>query len=312
MYEAFYKLKKKPFSMLPDPEFLYLGEKHSTAFAMLEYGLESRGGFTVVTGEVGSGKTTLVRHLLTTIDADTTVGLISNTHSSFGELLQWVLLAYGLDFKAKDKIERYKILVDFLISEHSRGKRSLLIVDEAQNMDIDALEELRLLSNLNADKSQIIQLIMIGQPEFVKTLRRAELTQFTQRIAVDYHLDALSELDTHRYIRHRLNVAGRATTLFEAGACALIHRFSRGIPRLINVYSDTSLVYGYSAGATTIDTGLVLEVIKDKARSIISSTRSMRRARAIGNPIDASLTSKLESSLAPYGESSAREAVPHE
>jgi len=154
MYEAFYNLKEKPFTLLPDPGFLYLSKRHRMALTMLEYGLMNQAGFTVISGDIGAGKTTLIRHLLNNIDQEHTVGLISNTHRSFGELLQWVLLAFNLEHRDMDKVEMYRRFVDFIIDEYAHNRRTVLIIDEAQNMEAETLEELRMLSNINADKDQ--------------------------------------------------------------------------------------------------------------------------------------------------------------
>ena len=170
MYEAFFGFKEKPFSIIPDPSFLYPSSKHRAALDLLEYGMMNQAGFNVITGEIGTGKTTLIRHILNRMNKDVTVGLISNTHRSFGELLQWILYAYGLDYKGKEKVEMFQAFMEFLINEYANNRRTVLIVDEAQNMSPETLEELRMLSNVNADKSQVLQVVLVGQPQ----LRAAE------------------------------------------------------------------------------------------------------------------------------------------
>ncbi|MDH3981224.1 MAG: tRNA (adenosine(37)-N6)-threonylcarbamoyltransferase complex ATPase subunit type 1 TsaE, partial [Gammaproteobacteria bacterium] len=264
MYESFYKLKEKPFTLLPDPGFLYLSDKHRMALTLLEYGLTNHAGFTVISGEIGAGKTTLIRHLLNNVDQEYTVGLISNTHRSFGELLQWILLAFNLEHKDMSKVEMHQRFVDFIIDEYAHNRRTVLIVDEAQNMDAETLEELRMLSNINADKDQALQVVLSGQRELRETLRGPELVQFAQRIAVDYHLEALSESETAGYIRHRMEVAGGDPDTFTAKACAAIHRYSNGVPRLINLLCDTALVYGYAEQKLRIDAKLVTDVAREK------------------------------------------------
>lgn len=214
MYEAFFGFKEKPFSLLPDPSFLYLGKRHSMALTMLQYGLMNQAGFTVIAGEIGCGKTTLIRHLLNNIDQDVTVGLISNTQREIGELLQWVLFAFNLEYRDKAKVELYETFVNFIIAEYSKNRRTVLIIDEAQNMASQTLEELRMLSNINADKHQVLQLILVGQPELRETLRRPELVQFAQRIAVDYYLNHLDLEETREYIYHRIKVAGVIVPFF--------------------------------------------------------------------------------------------------
>ncbi len=266
MYESYYGFSEKPFSLLPDPDFLYLGEQHGQALTTLEYGLLNQAGFTVITGEIGSGKTTLVRHLLNHVDDDVTVGLISNTHRSFGELLEWILLAFGLDYKHKQKAELYETFVGFLIEEYAQGRRTVLIVDEAQNMDADTLEDLRLISNINADKDSMLQVILVGQPGLRRTLRRRELSQFASRVTVDFHLSCLSLDETARYIQHRVEVAGGPAGLFGDPVCKAIHEYSGGIPRLINAICDTALVYGFGERRDQLTVELVEEVVRDKAK----------------------------------------------
>lgn len=264
MYKAHFGLREKPFSLLPDPSFLYLSDKHRMALALLQYGLSNQAGFTAITGGIGTGKTTLIRYLLNNMEQDITVGLISNTHRSFGELLQWILLAFNLDHANKTKVEMYQTFVDFMIREYARNRRTVLIVDEAQNMEADTLEELRMLSNVNADKDQVLQIVLVGQQQLRDTLRRPDLVQFVQRIAVDYHLTPLTAEETQAYIRHRLVVAGGDPDLFTDEACAAVHRYSHGVPRLVNLLSDLALVYGYAEQRTQIDADLVTDVAREK------------------------------------------------
>lgn len=264
MYEAHFGLQEKPFSLLPDPGFLYMSDKHRMALSLLEYGLSNLAGFTAITGGIGTGKTTLIRHLLNNMDQDVTVGLISNTHRSFGELLQWILLAFNLPHAGKSKVEMYHTFVDFMIAEYAQHRRTVLIVDEAQNMEAETLEELRMLSNVNADKDQVLQIILVGQQQLRDTLRRPDLVQFAQRIAVDYHLTPLTAEETMAYIRHRLTVAGGNPDLFTDEACLAVHHHSNGVPRLVNLLSDIALVYGYAEQRTGIDADLVNDVAREK------------------------------------------------
>ena len=192
MYESFYGLDAKPFSMLPDPDFLYQSKKHRLALTMLEYAMLNNAGFCVITGDIGAGKTTLLRKLLTTVEDSITVGMITNTHQSFGELLDWVLSAFGIHEPGLGKVELHQRFVDFLLEQYAKNKSTLLIVDEAQNMPVATLEELRMLSNINSEKDLVLQIILAGQPDLMETLRKPELTQFAQRIAVDFHLTALN------------------------------------------------------------------------------------------------------------------------
>jgi len=266
MYEAFYGFTEKPFSLQPDPAFLYLGKKHRMALTMLEYGLANQSPITVVTGEVGSGKTTLIRHLLNAMHSDITVGMITNTHKSLGGLLQWVAMAFDLEYRGRPNVELYDEFVQFLVAEYGKGKRTVLIVDEAQNMDRDTLEELRMLSNVNAEKDQVLQLVLVGQPELRATLNRAELRQFVQRVTASYHLEPLSRDETKSYIQHRVRVARGPEGLFGEDACDAIWYYSRGIPRLINTICDTALVYAYADDLQWISSDLIHQVAKDRRR----------------------------------------------
>lgn len=264
MYEQFYGLSRRPFSLVPDPDFLFLGKNHAVALAMLEYGVQGQAALSLVTGEVGSGKTTLIRYLLRTMDKHFTVGVITNTHRSFGNLLTWVLTAFGMDPGGQDKATMYRQFVDFVAQEHVSGRRVVLIVDEAQNMDVETLEELRLLSNVNVGDELLVQLMLVGQPELADTLRRPELSQFAQRISVEHHIHALDFASTRSYIEHRLKVAGSEAEVFDRYACATVYYYSRGIPRAVNNICDMALVYGYAEEARPITCQIVLEVVRTK------------------------------------------------
>jgi type II secretory pathway predicted ATPase ExeA len=266
MYESFYKLREKPFTLLPDPGFLFLSDKHQMALTLLEYGLMNQAGFTVISGDIGTGKTTLIRHVLDNMDQEHTVGLISNTHREFGELLQWILMAFGINYSEMNKVEMFQRFIDFIIDEYAHNRRTVLIVDEAQNMAAETLEELRMLSNINADKDQALQIILVGQRELRDTLRRPDLVQFAQRISVDYHLEPLSEQEVIGYIRHRVITAGGNPKLFSEEACRAVHRFSGGVPRLINQICDNALVYGYAEQMQQIDSQLINDVAYEKQK----------------------------------------------
>ncbi len=265
MYEAFYGLKEKPFSIQPDPEFLYFGLRHSMAYAMLEYGIQNRAGFSVICGEIGCGKTTLVRHLLNNLGEELTVGIVYNTHQHIDDLLGWILMAFNQPYEGKSNLALFDTFQQFLIKSYAEGKRVVLIVDEAQNLSPAALESLRMLSNINADKDQLLQIILVGQPQLRDLLRRPDLQQFFQRVSVDFFIPPLQSFEVEKYIQHRLHVAGRDISLFTPAACRLIAEATRGIPRSINILCDTALVYGFSTGMEKIDVGLIREVIKDRA-----------------------------------------------
>lgn len=267
MYEKFFGFRERPFTLRPDPSFLYLGREHSIAYAMLEYGLLNEAGIIVISGEIGSGKTTLVRHLLNQLDASNHIGLFSNTHLAFGELIQWVSDAFNLPFEGMEKVALYRQFIDFMIREYANGKRVILIIDEAQNMDATALEELRVISNINADKDLVLQLVLVGQPELRDTLRKPKLEQFAQRISVDYHLNALDEQETIEYITHRLVTAGGDKSVISFEAMELFHELSVGVPRIINSLCDTALVYAFADGKRTVTSGLVHQIVAEKKAS---------------------------------------------
>lgn len=284
MYESFYGFREKPFSLLPDSGFLYLSSKHQMALTLLEYGLMSQAGFSVISGDIGTGKTTLIRKLLGRIDNDIRVGLISNTHQSFGELMMWVALAFDLPHTGKDKVQLYQMFVDFIINEYAQGRRTVLIVDEAQNMSAETLEELRMLSNINADKDQVLQIILVGQRELRDTLRRPDLVQFAQRIAVDYHLEPLSDQETTEYIQHRCKVAGGKPDLFSDQACEAVFELTSGVPRLINTLCDTVLVYGYAEQRERIDAALVRDVGREKQQGGLFPSRTTENIHTEDEP----------------------------
>ena len=266
MYESFFGFREKPFSLLPDPSYLFLSKQHGIALEMLNYGLINQAGFVIITGGIGTGKTILIRHLLNHIDKDITVGLITNTHRGFGELLQWILHAFSLDHSQASKVDLYQTFVDFVVAQYALHRRTVLIIDEAQNMTPETLEELRMLSNVNSEKDQVLQVILCGQPGLRDMLCKPDLEQFAQRITSDYDLTALGSEDTEQYIRHRVNVAGGPVDIFENQACRSVYEHTGGVPRLINLICDTALVYGYAEQAKTISTNLIEEVVKDKRR----------------------------------------------
>jgi general secretion pathway protein A len=280
MYEAYYNLTEKPFSILPDPEFIYWGRAHSMAFAMLEYGIMNHAGFTVITGEIGCGKTTLIRHLLNRLDDNITVGLVTNTPKNSNELLQWIMMALNQPINYSSYVELYQNFEAFIIGEYAKGRRTVIIIDEAQNLEPETLEELRMFSNLNADKSQLLQLVLVGQPELKNILQRPELVQFAQRVSSDFHLRRLLLGEVIDYINHRLWVAGRQTVLFTEEACEIIAKTSNGIPRIINILCDTALIYGFSWEAPEITRDIVQDVIKDKSEFGIFAATDNKDPRA--------------------------------
>jgi general secretion pathway protein A len=270
--------------MNPDPAFLFPSEQHSQALTMLEYAMESQAAFCVLTGEIGSGKTTLVRHLIRTFGDRVVVGLISNTHEHFRSIHPWALSALGIVPRDGSEIAQYEALTEFFIREYGKGRRTLLIFDEAQNLSIQTLEELRLLSNLNSE-DVALQTLLVGQPELRLKMARPELKQFSQRVAVDFHLQSLSESETQAYIRHRLTVAGGSDAIFEPLAIAYIHKLADGIPRLVNRLCDLSLVYAFADGRECIDAALVAQVLQDRSNGRTSHKAGIPTADMVV-PID--------------------------
>lgn len=264
MYEDFFGLQEKPFSIQPDPDFLYWGSAHSLAIAMLKYGLMNRAGFTVITGEVGTGKTTLVRHLLNNIDRDINVGLISHTRKNDSDLLQWIMMAFDQPFEGLSYVALTKRFQDYLIDQYAKNGRTILIIDEGQNLGINNLEELRTLSNINADKHQLLQLILLGQPQLKEMLKNPDMIQFSQRVSSDFHIRPLTSDESSAYIDHRLKVAGSHSDLFTPEAKFVVFKASRGIPRSINILCDTALVYAYASETKTIDSPIMELVLADK------------------------------------------------
>jgi type II secretory pathway predicted ATPase ExeA len=267
MYAPFFGLNQRPFSLRPDPTFFYRSHQHSLALSMLEYGMTGQAGFVVVTGEVGAGKTTLIRHFLKRDNHEATIGVISNTHAGFGDVLQWVFDALNIDTTSSKRASRYQAFTDYLAQQFSAGRQVVLIVDEAQNLNIPALEELRLLSNIDIDRDHTLQIVLLGQPELMEKLKRPELRQFAQRISVHYHLSSLSYLESRTYIRHRLAVAGATEEIFDGWAMAAVYYFADGVPRVMNSICDMAMVYAFAAGEHLVDIDTVFSVVRDREKN---------------------------------------------
>jgi general secretion pathway protein A len=258
MYTAFYGLREKPFQLSPDPRFLFLAESHREALAHLLFGIEEGEGFIAVTGEVGTGKTTLCRALLKRIGPTAEVAIIFNPQLSAVELLEAIHVELGLPIASRSRRELMEQLNRFLLEKKEHGRRVLLLVDEAQNLGPEALEQIRMLSNLETDTCKLIQIILLGQPEFDALLESPSLRQLRQRISVRWRLGPLTAAETAEYVRYRLRIAaGAPRDLFQESALREIHRRSGGVPRVINLICDRALLAGYAAGATTIDRPLV-------------------------------------------------------
>jgi general secretion pathway protein A len=273
MYRCYFNFKSKPFAMNPDPAFLYPSDQHSKAMTMLEYAIESQAAFCVLTGEIGSGKTTVLRRLIRTLGDRVAVGLISNTHSRFQSVHPWALSALGIAAQDLSEVGQYEALTEFFIREYGKGRRTLLIFDEAQNLSISALEELRLLSNVNSEEDVALQTLLVGQPELRQKVALPELRQFAQRVAVDFHLQALSLPEAEAYIRHRLKVAGGNDEIFQPSAIKYIHRLSGGIPRIMNQLCDLSLVYAFAEHCSLVNAATVASVVQDRSEGRSAASR---------------------------------------
>ena len=264
MYERFYQLRERPFALSPDPEYLYPSRVHQEALDYLRYGLESQAGFIVITGEIGSGKTTLLQTLLRNVDSGTTVGRIVNTMLEPRELLETIMIDFGLDPSGKSKPVLLRDLSQYLVDQRLAGRNVLLVIDEAQNLSLGALEELRMLSNLETEKSKLLQIVLVGQPDLRDKLAAPELEQLRQRITVSYHLPPLDAEETGNYVNHRLRRAALGPPLeFPRPATTLIHARSRGVPRIINVICDAALVFGYAEERRTFDAATIQEVLTE-------------------------------------------------
>jgi general secretion pathway protein A len=265
MYTQFYGLREKPFTLSPDPKYLFLSDSHREALAHLLYGIEQGEGFIAITGEVGTGKTTLCRTLLERLDPSTEVAFVFNPPLSGMELLQAIHHELGLLGGEATRQELTEELNQFLLEKKAQGKRVLLIVDEAQNLERDALEQVRLLGNLETNTAKLIQIVLLGQPELDTKLESPDLRQLRQRITVRWRLAPLSAAETREYVAHRLKVAGGAKELFTELATREIHRRSRGVPRVINLLCDRSLLAGFASQAQSIGLGLVSQVEREVA-----------------------------------------------
>jgi general secretion pathway protein A len=265
MYERFYGFRERPFSLTPDPSYLYPSRVHKEALSHLRYGIEGHAGFTVITGEIGCGKTTLLQTVLRSIDRQTSISRLMNTMLDARDLLEAIMLDFGLDpGQGRSKPYLIRDLARHLVNERNAGRLSLLIIDEAQNLSVSALEEIRMLSNLETEKSKLIQIVLVGQPNLRDLLARKELEQLRQRVTVSYHLEPLTSDETHAYINHRLRHASIAAPMtFPRDVTNLVHTHSRGVARMINVIADAILLYGYGSDKRAVDVDLTSEVLSD-------------------------------------------------
>lgn len=264
MYKKFYNLKEKPFNITSDPSFLFLSKRHKEAFSHLIYGIEDRKGFLEITGEVGTGKTTLCRALLNKLDGNTKTAFVLNPDLSQLQLLQVIIEDFGLQVEKKSKMHIFNQLNKFLLDQLACGNNVVLIIDEAQNLKPPVLEQIRLLSNLETEKEKLFQIVLVGQPELHKRLDSPQLRQLRQRIAVRYHILPLEKDETEDYITHRLAVAGSVgDIIFEDRAINLIYGYSNGVPRLINLVCDKALLLGFVLETKKINVDIVMKSIKE-------------------------------------------------
>src|SRR5215203_151452 len=264
MYEKHFHLRERPFALSPDPDYLYPSKVHQEALSYLRYGIEGHAGFVVITGEIGSGKTTMLQALLGRLDRNITVARIVNTMLDPRELLEAIVLDFGIDPTGMGKPMMLQKLAEFLVQQRQAGRLTLLVIDEAQNLSLPALEEIRMLSNLETEKSKLIQIIMIGQPELREKLALPHLTQLRQRITVSYHLQPLDADETANYINHRLKRAAIGSPLtFPRDVTDLIHTRSRGVPRIINVIADATLLFAYGIDRRDVDVNTTSEALAE-------------------------------------------------
>ncbi len=281
MYTQFFGLQREPFSIAPDPHFLFMSERHREALAHLLYGLRGGGGFVLLTGEIGAGKTTVCRCFLEQVPRRCNVAYIFNPKQTVEELLDSICDEFRIPRErpssgvptVKDHVDA---LNKFLLRMHAVGKNNVLIIDEAQSLSADVLEQLRLLTNLETSERKLLQIILIGQPELRTMLARPELEQLAQRVIARYHLGALTESETAQYIRHRLTVAGLTTAVpFEAPAVQRIHSIARGVPRRINLLCDRALLGAYASGKASVD----LRIVDKAAAEVLGSAQRRSRTR---------------------------------
>ena len=264
IYTVHFGLRERPFSLVPDPDFLFWSAQHRRAYTMLEYGILTRAPITLITGDVGAGKTTLLQHLLKSVSEEVRVGLIANAHGSRGELLRWVLLALNQPTLSKSSyVDLFGQFQTYLIAEYAQGRRVILIFDEAQNLSRESLEELRMFTNINTNKDELLQLVLVGQPELRQLVMRPDMSQFAQRVAASYHLTAMDRHMVHDYIAHRLAVAGATAQVFSDEATQLVFELTRGVPRLVNQLCDLSMVYAFTNTLYTVDRPMVQQVLDD-------------------------------------------------
>lgn len=277
MYESHFGLTAKPFSLVPNPEILFLSKNHENALTYLEYGLSEKVGFILLTGEIGAGKTTLIRYMLNKMESQIDIAVIFNTNFTSDQMFRRILSEFEVPCDTTDKERHLQLLYQFLIDRYAQGRHVLLIVDEAQNLSDDALEDIRMLSNLQTDDRILLQIMLVGQPELKSRLDMPDFRQLAQRIAVNYHITPLDEEQTRHYIGYRIHKAGGEPNLFAPEAINMIFAHSGGIPRSINLMCDTALVYGFAENLERIDTAVIEKVVKDQVCMSVSNGKPIGR-----------------------------------
>jgi len=263
-YMDHFGLRERPFALAPDPEFLFWTAAHRGAYSMLDYGLSTRAPITLLTGEIGSGKTTLVHHFIDSLEGEMTIGMISNARPGVNDVLRRVCAALELEVpQGTEGSDLFTVIQGFLLDQHRRHRRVLLVIDEAQNLNRDALEDLRMLTNINAGRDEVLQLLLVGQPELRVTVRRNDLVQFAQRVAASYHLPSLDGAETASYIASRIRQAGGNPGIFSRQAADLIFEATGGVPRLVNQLCELALTYAFAANLNMVKRETVAQVLQD-------------------------------------------------
>jgi general secretion pathway protein A len=300
MYEDFYGLKERPFTLIPDPDYLFLGSQHKLARAYLEYGLKERLGFVVLTGEVGSGKTTLIKSLLRDQPAGQRLGVLYQTSVEAEDLLDLLLKEFAVrGHFGGSRTARLGAFNQFLLSAYGHGEPAVLVVDEAQNLGAGALEELRLLSNLQTEKEPLLQVILVGQPGLRDRLRHPALRQLAQRVAIHYHLNPLDKAETKEYIHFRLARAG-GSGIFTASALDKLYSYTQGVPRRINAWCDLALVAGFAEGRHQLDGEFIDLVIATQGGSLEDLEEGALPPEVLmekGNPADSASVNGLKAQI---------------
>ncbi|NLC71459.1 MAG: AAA family ATPase [Desulfuromonadaceae bacterium] len=297
MYLQYFGFKVKPFDLLPNPQFLYLSTSHRKAISYLEYGLQEKAGFILLSGEIGSGKTTIIRDIIRRMDARTSLALLFNTRVTSEQLVAMINDEFGLPVEGKGKVGLLRDLNDFLIDQYAKKIQPIIIIDEAQNLSMENLEEIRLLSNLETATNKLVQIVLVGQPELKAMIARSELAQLRQRISIACHLSPLTRDEMEKYILHRLDVAGnREAIVFLPETFDIIFQYSGGTPRLVNIFCDFLLLSAFAEKRRELSVEMVQEVVGDVALGVEPFTPAPVPEQVISQASDGALLQVLEDS----------------